>query len=404
MNTRRTNPFLLEEYPVPYRSTQRPAQSPTLRAESVLQSIEQSSYSASQNQQGIRPPYTHSPVEVRLFNHSEMQGGPRFCHAEDMNDEQQVVKKKHTNQGYDEMPGPSPLHNDLQRSLPVPVGHTIRYEYSGHTPNMLKRPNGLELSVRTERPQDAREVYRTGDLEQRDVPVCHPKYPQHVHSSRTQAPLHGQILVTQQQSSSHVSTRSPDESTVQKAVPDSVEHRSVQNVSYLPRNSYVSLPRQDVRTSHNIAYDGNGRIAEGSQTWDESVRTLKPALGQTSEVKGYMLSHRVIPDLKPRTSAEQSGIYVVRETPLRYQTHRSRKALPLERSLENLRPIQNRIPNGEIARPDGSLQGITFDQVVSVESTPESEVQWPQAQMQYDFVPAREVQRFLDRSVHQGEQ
>ncbi|MCJ1383073.1 hypothetical protein MMC17_006186 [Xylographa soralifera] len=408
VNTLRINPPSHEQVPVPNRSNQRPPRSPTSRAESVLQSIEQSSHFMSQNQQSIRPPYAHSPVQIRYFNASEMQRGPVFHRVDpNMNDEQQLVKRRRINQGHDRMHDPNPLHNDLQRSLLVPVGHTDRYEFSDRTPDIPHRINGLEPSVRTERTQDAREVYRIGELDQRDASVYQSIYPEHVSPSGTQVLRHGQLLMTQQQSSSHVSARSFVQPTVQKIVPEYDEHRSVQNVSYLPRSSYVSLPRQDLRISHAVAYDVNRRTAQGSSPWDENVRVSRPVFGQTSEVKGYLPPDSNILQMKPRTSAEQSGNYLVREPPVQVQTRISRKALSLERSFEHLRPIQNPILNGEIDRLEGSLHDDTFDQVVTVRSTPKSQVPWPQIQMQHDLaldhVQYGEKQRSFDGSVHEGD-
>ncbi|MCJ1431914.1 hypothetical protein MMC27_001270 [Xylographa pallens] len=407
-NTLRMNITPYEQVRVPNRSNQRPPQSPTLRAENVLQSIEQSSHSMSQNQQAIPPPYAHSPMQVRYSSPSEVRRGPVFYHVDqNTNDEQQLVKRRRITQGNDKMHDPSVLHNDLQRSLLVPVGHAHRYEFSDRTPNILRRIKGLEPFVRTERPQDRREAYGISELEPRDVSVYQPIYPDHVYSSGTQVPRHGQILMTQQQSSSHVSSRSPVEPIVHKAVPDFDEHRSVQNVSYLPRSSYVSLPRQDLRTSHGIAYDVNRQTAQVSTPWDENERVSRPVFGQTSEVKGYSPPHTVIPQMKPRISAEQSGIYLVRESPVQTQTRRPRKALPLERSFEYLQPIQNRIPSGEIDRLGGSLQDNAFAQVVTVKSTPESQVSWPQIQMQHklvlDHIQHDEKQRLFDKSVNQGD-
>ena len=407
MNTLRMDTTPNEQIRVLNRSNQRPPQSPTLRAENVVQSIEQSSHSMSQNQQAIRASYTHSPTQVHYSYPSEMQRGPVFYHVDqNMNDEPQLVKRRRITEGHDKIHDPSVLHNDLQRSLLVPVCRSQRYELSDRTPHMLPRTNGLEPSVRTERPQDGREAYGISQLESRDSPVYQPIYTEHVYSSGTQVPRHGQILMTQQQPSSHVSSRSPVEPVVHRAVLDFDEHRSIQNVSYVPRSSYVSSPRQDLRTSHAIAYDVNRPTAQASTLWDENGRVLKPVFGQTSEIKGYLPPYSVIPQMKPRTSAELSGIYLVRESPVHIQTRRPRKALPLERSFEHLQPIQNRIPSGEINRLGGSHQDNTFDQVVTVRSTPESQVSWPQIQMQHDLaldhVQHGEKQRLFDESVHRG--
>ena len=400
------NPPPHEQVRVPNRSIQRPPQSPISQVENVLQSIEQASHPTSQNQKATRPSYTQSPAQVRYFNTSETQGGPVFYHVDrSMNDEQYVVKRRRVNQGHNEMLDSSHLHNDLQRSLLVPVGHTHRHEFSDRTPSIRQRSNGLEPSIRTERLQDAREVYRISTLEQRDVSSFHPIYPEHVRPSGTQVPHHGQILLTQQQLSSDVSARSPVQHTIQKAVPDFDDHRSVQNVSYLSRNSYVSLPREDLRTSHSSKYDVNRRTAQDSPPWDENERVPRPVLDHATEVKGYLPPHSVFPQMKPRISAEQSRTYLLRDSPVQIPPRRWRKALPLEKSFEHLRSVQNHIPSGETYRVDGSLQAGTFDQVVTVKSTPASQAPWPQIQRQHDFasdhIQHGEKQRLVDVSVHE---
>ncbi|MCJ1283832.1 hypothetical protein MMC26_003163 [Xylographa opegraphella] len=336
------------------------------------------------------------------------QRGPNSYHEdENMNDEQQLSKRRRIHQGHYNLNDLNPLHNDLQRSLLVPVDHTHEYEFWDGKPNMIQRINCLESSVRNERPQDAREPYRISELEQRDVSAYQPIHPEHDYPSGTKVPHHGQILVTQKQPSSHISVRSPVKPVVQKAVPDFDELFPIQNVSYLPRSSHISLPRQDLRTSHAIAYELNDPTAHGSPQWDENLRVLRPVFDQTSKVNGCQPSHNAISQTKPRTSAEQSGIYLVRESPMQIPLRRSRKALPLERSFEHLRPIENRIPRGEMDRPEGSLQDNAFGQVVTMKCNRGSQVAWPEIQKQQDLALDNlrhgEKQQLFDKFVVQGD-
>lgn len=267
---------------------------------------------------------------------------------------------------------------------------------------MLNQIGGSDPIVRTDRPEGDYKVQRVVELDRQNVSHYRPLHTEHVSSNRTNVPRHGQVLIPQQKLASCVSARSPIEHPVQTTVPNFDEYRSAQNVSYVPRSSYVSLPR----TSRVIADDVNRGTAQGSPSWDENVRISRPVFGQTSEMKKYLLPYGVVPHVPPPSSAEQSGIYLVRESPVQIQTDRARRLLPLERSFEQLRPIRERGPGVEMDRLEDSLEHNVFDRATGVKNMPTSQIKRPQIHLQrnlpLDHVGHGEKQRSFDNSVPQA--
>ncbi|MCJ1401739.1 hypothetical protein MMC11_004956 [Xylographa trunciseda] len=396
----RTDPTSHDQVRVPNHCNQRLPQSPPSQAENVLQSIEKPIYSLSHIKHSERPLYAHSPVRVRQLDNFEPRREPDFHRVrQDLNEEQQLVKRRRTNQGHDKMHDPN---NDLQRSLLIPVSHTDRHEFSDRAPDMLHRINGSGAFVETDRVEGAYAMHKIVEFNQENVPRHGPLHSEHVPSNRTYVPRHGQVLIPQQKTSSCVSAMPPVERLVYTTVPKFDEYHSAQNVSYVPRSSHVSLPR----TSHVIADHVNRRTTQGLLPWDENVRTSRPVFGQTSEVKGNLPPYGVNPQLKSLSSAEQSGIYLVRESPMHIQANRARRLLPLERSFEQLRPVRERVPGVETDRLEDSLEDNVFDQVIGVTDIPKSQIPWPQIHLQRDLtldhVGHGEKQRPFDTSLHQG--
>ncbi|MCJ1392242.1 hypothetical protein MMC18_005109 [Xylographa bjoerkii] len=396
VSTLRMNPTSYEQFWMPNYSNERLPQSPNSRFENVLQSIEKPTHFTTQNQQSDRPLHTDAPVEVRQFDRFETPRETVFYRQDrNVDDEQHLVKRRRINRGHDNMHDLNPIVNDLQRSLLIPVRHTDKYEFSDREPVMLHRVDGAEPSFRTERPESARAVHRIIEFDQQNMSAYRPNHTEHVSSYGIQFPRYGQVLVPQQQSSSHVSARSSVERLVQKPFPDFDERRSVQNLSYVPQSSYVSVPRQDLRTSYVNSDALNRRTAQQSPPANENVRFTRPAFGQTSGIKKYLATQDVIPQVKPQTAAGNSGVYLVRESPVEIQESRERRLLPLERSFEQLRPVRERTHNREVDKIEGPFRDDVFDQAITFKNTPRSQVPWPQTQLQYGA-----EQRSYDMPMH----
>ena len=402
VNSFHISPTSYEQIRVSKRNFDRPEESPTSKPENSLQFAEKLAYPMPQTQQFNQIVHTDSPVPPRYVNSVETRRGSHLYRMDnDMNDMQQLVKRRRIDKGNDIIHDQDEVPNDLQNSLLIPVSHNERYEPSDHMPTVLHRTSGLDPSIRTVRPDGTRIMHKVTELNQQDVPPYRPIYTEHVSSSGTQFPHHRQVLISKQ-TSSRISARSP---ISQGTIPEFDTHVSVQNMSYGPQSSYISLPRQDLRTSSVVADDLYRRAAQGSVPWDENIRNQRRVFGHPSDTEGHAPSQSVLSQNKPRPSAEQSE-FLVRELPADIQTHRARRLLPLERSLEQLGSFPERIPTKEIVRLQGSLKANNYDRGTTPKTVPKSQVSWPQMQLQRDshlgYAQHDERPRSFDIPVQDG--